>query len=69
MTTVEIVQTFTGFPDGTEASRTLYVAGERHDLADDFAKLIVGKRHARKIVDRPPAGQFLKRPNSEGDAA
>lgn len=67
MTEVEILESFTGFPDGTEASATFYKKGAKPELADDFADLIVGKGHARKCASAPakPEKPFIR----EGDAA
>lgn len=50
MTKVEILETFTGFLDGTEASAAVYEKGAKPELPDEFAELIVGKGHARKIA-------------------
>ncbi len=66
MTKVEILETFTGFPDGTEASSTRFEKGATPELQDEFAELVIGKRHARKIsgantsplkVERPPKNE------------
>jgi hypothetical protein len=67
MSKVEILETFTGFPDGTEASATVYEKGATLELPDDFADLIVGKGHARKCASAPakPEKPFIR----EGDAA
>ena len=40
---VTITQTFTGYPDGKDASRTVYEKGQAVDLPDAYAKLVVGK--------------------------
>lgn len=40
---VRILQDFTGYPDGTDASRRLFRTGETPDLPDGFAALITGK--------------------------
>lgn len=53
---VRIREDFTGFPDGTDASKTDYRDGQTLDLEDDFARLIVGKGHAEEH-DAPPAQQ------------
>lgn len=67
MTEVEILESFTGFPDGTEASATFYKKGAKPELADEFAELIVGKGHARKCATAPekPENSSIR----EGDAA
>lgn len=57
---VRITEDFTGFPDGTDASKTDYRAGQMLDLDDDFAGLIVGKGHAEEH-DAPPAGRPTER--------
>ena len=48
MKTVEILEAFTGYPDGPEPRA--FVAGEvlsiPDDVSADFAKLIVDKKHA-----------------------
>jgi hypothetical protein len=44
MAKITITKTFTGYPDGTDASKTTYSAGAViDDLDDDFAKMIVAK--------------------------
>ncbi|MCW6509823.1 hypothetical protein [Lichenifustis flavocetrariae] len=43
---VRIREDFTGFPDGTDGSKTHYRAGQTLDLDEDFAKLINQKGHA-----------------------
>lgn len=67
MTKVEILESFTGFPNGTEASAILYEKGAKLELPDDFAELIVGKGHARKCASAlaKPEKPFIR----EGDAA
>ncbi len=67
MSKVEILETFTGFPDGTEASAILYEKGATLELPDDFAELIIGKGHASKCASAPskPEKPFIR----EGDAA
>ena len=46
---VRIREDFTGFPDGTDASKTHYRAGQTLDLDEDFARLVVEKGHA--VID------------------
>jgi hypothetical protein len=67
MTKVEILESFTGFPDGTDASATVYEKGATTEVADEFADLIVSKGHARKCASAPakPEKPFIR----EGDAA
>lgn len=44
---VLILQSFTGFPDGSDASERHFAEGEvADDLPDDFAALIIAKGHA-----------------------
>lgn len=63
MIKVEILETFTGFPDGTEASSTRYEKDAKLELHDEFAALIIGKGHARQIdglstkIERPPKSE------------
>lgn len=66
MIKVEILENFTGFPDGTEASTTVYEKGAKLELPDEFADLIVGKGHARKCASAP--GKPEKPLIREGDA-
>lgn len=47
MKTVRILETFDGYPNGTDEER--FVAGETPTLSDDFADLIVGKGLAKEI--------------------
>lgn len=47
---VRIVEDFTGYPDGTDASRRLFRAGETPELPDTFAELIVAKGHAENFL-------------------
>ena len=47
--TVRILESFTGYPDGTDASRRLFRAGETPDLPDAFGELIVAKGHAEVL--------------------
>lgn len=47
---VKIIQEFTGYPDGTDASRAFFLVGQELDLPDEFAELIIGKGHARALT-------------------
>lgn len=70
MTKVEIIEAFTGFPDGTEASRTLYAIGMKLELPEEFVALIVGKGHARKLAGEKPAiNPPARKPVNEGGEA
>lgn len=55
MMKIEILSTFTGFPDDTEASRTTYVAGATVELADAFGAMIVAKGLAREVEPKQAA--------------
>lgn len=44
MKTVQITETFTGYPND---KKRVFVEGEEPDLSDEYADLIVGKGHAR----------------------
>jgi hypothetical protein len=47
---VEILESFTGFPDDTDASRTEYApGGPAIDVPDDFGAMIVAKGLAREV--------------------
>lgn len=50
MKTVEVIEPFTGYPDGKERS---FRVGEEANLPDDFADLIVAKGHAREPEAAP----------------
>jgi hypothetical protein len=52
---VEILITFTGFPDDTEASQTIFQAGSVVEASDAFGALIVGKGLAREVSVEPAA--------------
>lgn len=53
---VDIKESFEGFPDGTDASRTFYAAGAKDvEVPDEFGDLIIAKGHAEK-----PAGAAKK---------
>lgn len=53
---VRIREDFTGFPDGTDASKTRYRAGQTLDLDEDFARLVIQKGHAEEH-EAPPASE------------
>lgn len=59
---IEILTTFTGFPDDTEASQTLFEAGSTVEIPDAFGALIVRKGLAREVVEH-----VTKRASSKGD--
>ena len=64
---VTILTAFEGYPDGSEASRRLFRAGEAcFGLPDDFAGMIVAKRLAEAI---PAAKPSRAAPVSEAPAA
>lgn len=53
---VRIVQPFTGYPDGTDASEREFRADEvATDLPDAFADLIITKGHAVEAGAEPAA--------------
>jgi len=52
---VEILTTFTGFPDDTEASQTVFQAGSVVEAPDAFGALIIGKGLAREVAVEPSA--------------
>lgn len=60
---IHILQTFTGFPDNTEASQTTFIAGASVEVADAFGALMVSKGLAREITSEP-----AKKATSKGDA-
>lgn len=52
MKTVEIIETFTGYPSGAKRS---FAAGETVEVPNDFADLIIQKGHAREAKAAAPA--------------
>lgn len=48
MTTVEIVESFTGYPGKAPVH---FAKGDRPTVSDSFAELIIGKGHARLAED------------------
>jgi hypothetical protein len=65
---LEILTTFTGFPDGTDKSMATYGAGAIVDFADEYAALIVAKGLAREM-DEKPAMKPAAGPKNTGDAS
>ena len=57
-TKVKILQTFTGYPDDTDASKTTYIEGAVVDFQDAYAALVVAKglAVAEPSVPAPEAG-------------
>ena len=57
MRTLIILEAFTGFPAGTDASARSFAVGEVVELEDDFASLIIAKGHATEqgspVVSKP----------------
>jgi hypothetical protein len=51
--TVEILQTFSGFPNGVEKPEVHYLSGAVVDVDPDFAKDIVAKGLARLLPAKP----------------
>lgn len=49
----EILTTFTGYPDDTNASRTEYPAGATVEFEDAYGALMVAKGLAREIEPKP----------------
>ena len=46
---VRVIADFTGYPDGTDASRRLFRAGEEVEVSEDFAALLRRKGHAEDL--------------------
>ncbi len=47
---VEILETFTGYPDGPEGAERRFEAGDRPaGLSAEYEDLLIGKGHARRI--------------------
>lgn len=46
---VEILQNFSGFPDGVEKPEKSFVSGETVEVGNDFGKMIVEKGLARLL--------------------
>lgn len=59
MRTLKFTDTFDAFPDGTDASKTTFQAGETLPLEDDFAELLIAKGLAVDVL--PPAVQKPKK--------
>ena len=55
MKTLQFTDTFDAFPDGTDASKTTFQAGDSLPLEDDFAELLIAKGLAVDAL--PPAVQ------------
>ena len=51
MKTVEITQTFTGYPN--EKDKRVFTEGEEAELSNDYADLVIGKGLAREKVAPP----------------
>ncbi len=52
MKTVEIIESFEGYPEGR---KVVFAIGETPSLPDEFADLIIEKRHARAPAAEPAA--------------
>jgi hypothetical protein len=51
--TVEILQSFSGFPNGVEKPEVHYLSGAIVEVDPDFAKMIVAKGLARLLPAKP----------------
>lgn len=65
MKTLSFSGTFDAFPDGTDASKTTFQAGESLPLEDDFADLLIAKGLAVEAVPAEPAIEPKPKKNQE----